>query len=377
LHERLQVAVGGGDPAHVGSEGLRSADPLEPPLLQHAQQLRLQLGLELGHLVQEERPALGELDAPAPAGGGAGERALLVAEQLALEQGLGQCGAVHRDEGSRRPGAPGVHRPRRHLLADAALAQQQDGGVGAGHLPERRLHGTHHRGPPRERRDDAAGAIALLAPIAQRAPLHGARHQQPQRLRPLDRLLEVVEGPELHGLDGGLHRPVRGEDDDLELGLLGGGLAHQRHAVHPRHAEIRHQDMEAFRVEPARGLGAVGRLPYVVTVRLQGLGEEGPDPLVVVHHQDARHRRRPSGNHDAELRATSRVRPCRDAASVQLGDAARDRKPQAGAVHAGSVKGFEEALRIAGRQTRALVPDAEDEALPVHRRRNAHSRAGG
>ena len=54
---------------------------------------------------------------------GAGERALLVAEQLALEQRLRQRGAVDRHERSRRALAPGVQRARGDLLAGAALAR--------------------------------------------------------------------------------------------------------------------------------------------------------------------------------------------------------------------------------------------------------------
>ena len=58
-----QVSVGGGDPAHVGAQGLAAADALEGPLLQHAQQLGLQAGRQLADLVEEEGAALGELSA--------------------------------------------------------------------------------------------------------------------------------------------------------------------------------------------------------------------------------------------------------------------------------------------------------------------------
>ena len=105
-------------------------------LLQHAQELGLQLGLELADLVEEEGAAVGELDAAAPARGGAGEGALLVAEQLALEQRLAERRAVDRDERARRARAPVVDGARRDLLAGAALAEQQHGRVGARDLLE-------------------------------------------------------------------------------------------------------------------------------------------------------------------------------------------------------------------------------------------------
>ena len=54
-------------------------------VLQHAQQLRLQLQREVADLVEEERPAVGQLEAAGVRGDRAGEGALLVAEELALD----------------------------------------------------------------------------------------------------------------------------------------------------------------------------------------------------------------------------------------------------------------------------------------------------
>jgi hypothetical protein len=83
---------------------------------------------------------------------------------------------------------------------------------------------------------------------------------------------------------------VRGEDEDLQLRLLRGCLANERHPVHPGHPEIRHHDVEALGVEPAGCGGSVGRLLHGMTVGFERFGDEGADTLVVVHHQDARHR---------------------------------------------------------------------------------------
>src|SRR5204863_352965 len=84
---------------------------------------------ELADVVEEERAALGELDAAAAPRERAGERAALVPEQLALEQLLGQRRAVDGDEWSARALAPAVDRARRQLLAGAALAEQEHGRV--------------------------------------------------------------------------------------------------------------------------------------------------------------------------------------------------------------------------------------------------------
>ena len=63
-----------------------AAHALELALLQHAQQLRLQLEGQLADLVEEQRAAVGQLEAPELPRQRAGERPLLVPEQLALDQ---------------------------------------------------------------------------------------------------------------------------------------------------------------------------------------------------------------------------------------------------------------------------------------------------
>ena len=79
----LDVPVGRRQHAHVDLDRLLAADALELPLLQHAQQLELQRRRHVADLVEEQRPLVGQLEAPELALDRAGERALLVAEQLA------------------------------------------------------------------------------------------------------------------------------------------------------------------------------------------------------------------------------------------------------------------------------------------------------
>src|SRR3954471_7029269 len=60
---------------------------------------------------------------------GARERALLVAEQRALDQSFGKRGAVQLDEWSVAPVALGVNRAREQLLAGAGFAFEQHRGA--------------------------------------------------------------------------------------------------------------------------------------------------------------------------------------------------------------------------------------------------------
>ena len=100
-HRMLEILVGGADQPHVHLERALAADAFEFALLQHAQQLGLERRRYLADLVEQQRAAVGELEASGPLADGAGEGALLVAEQLRFEHALGQRGAIELDEGLR------------------------------------------------------------------------------------------------------------------------------------------------------------------------------------------------------------------------------------------------------------------------------------
>ena len=59
----LELAVGRGDQPHVHLDRPVAADALELALLEHPQELRLQVQRQLADLVEEERAAVGELEA--------------------------------------------------------------------------------------------------------------------------------------------------------------------------------------------------------------------------------------------------------------------------------------------------------------------------
>ncbi len=125
VHHLRQVPVGRGDDPHVRPDRLVPADPLKPTILQHPEHLRLGQRRHVADLVEEQRPAVALLEDADPLAIGAGERPLLMAEQLALEQGLGDRGAVDGQEGAGRAATVLVDCPGHQFLARAALAQDQ------------------------------------------------------------------------------------------------------------------------------------------------------------------------------------------------------------------------------------------------------------
>src|SRR5262245_65153129 len=94
-----------------------AADALEFALLQHPQQRDLHVGRQLADLVQEQRPARRELEAPEAALRGAGEGAALVPEQLRGDEGGRDRGAVDTDERARSPPRPPMDGTGDELLA--------------------------------------------------------------------------------------------------------------------------------------------------------------------------------------------------------------------------------------------------------------------
>ncbi len=142
-HHLFQVGVRRRDDPDVHGYGPVLPEALERPFLQNAQQLHLRGQRDVAHLVEEDRAAGRLLEPAFPLLDRAGEGAPLVAEQLRLEQRLGEGGAVDGDEGAVRAASPLVDRAGDHLLPRPALAAQQHRGArrrDAGHRGEDLLH---------------------------------------------------------------------------------------------------------------------------------------------------------------------------------------------------------------------------------------------
>ena len=75
----------GCDHTHVDADRLLAADAVELTLGQHAQQPCLQRRRHVADFIEEQRAAVGLFEASATQGIGAGERPLLVAEELRLQ----------------------------------------------------------------------------------------------------------------------------------------------------------------------------------------------------------------------------------------------------------------------------------------------------
>ena len=143
--------MAGGNDADVGPDRVVAADRHELALLEDAQQPRLGLERHVADLVEEQGAALGLLEPADAARVGAGERALLVAEQLALDQLARDRRHIDGDERAALAPAEIVQRLGDQLLARAGLAGDQDGQVGIHQPRDDAVDLLHRRGATDDR----------------------------------------------------------------------------------------------------------------------------------------------------------------------------------------------------------------------------------
>ena len=129
-----QILVGGGDDPDIDPSRPGAAQSLELAMFQDAKELRLELDREIADLVQENRGPVGDLEPASLPGQRPRVRAPFAPEQLCLDQGGRQGGAVDVHHCSVPAGAQDVDGPGQQLLAGSRLAEEEHRRVGRGHL---------------------------------------------------------------------------------------------------------------------------------------------------------------------------------------------------------------------------------------------------
>jgi hypothetical protein len=290
-HLLLQVTVGGGDDAHVGLDGPGGAHGHDLPLLEGAEQLDLEGGRHLADLVQEEGAAAGGHQEAVLVPDGAGEGSLHVAEELGLQQALGEGAAVDGDEGAVGAVGEAVDVAGQDLLAGAALAGDEDGGVGGGdglgEADDLEEGAVLPDGPALAR---GVAALDLLLEghvlVLELAGLGGAAAEGDEVVVG-EGFLEVVEGAAVDGLDGGLEGGLGGHEDDGDLGVPIPDGGQDVHAGDAGHADVGDDDVRRPSSQRLQGLFPLVRdrhlEPLAAEEDLQGVEDGG----LVVDDQDS------------------------------------------------------------------------------------------
>src|SRR5580704_16709949 len=132
-HHLFQVAMSRGYDSSIHVLGPSTAQPLELPLLQDAQELRLQLERNVADFIQKQRSLVRQLNPPNLLSDCTREGAAFVAKQFAFEQATGDRGAVYFYERPVPSWAAIVNGARNEFLARAGLSQEEHGGIAWGH----------------------------------------------------------------------------------------------------------------------------------------------------------------------------------------------------------------------------------------------------
>ena len=233
-----QIAVGGGDDAHVQLDVATPAQAFHPAFLQHAQQLGLQAERQLADLVEQQGAAVGQFELARLAVHRAGESTALVAEQQGFEHRLGDRRAVHRDEGRLGGRAEAVDVAGHQLLAGAGFAADQHR-----HAGQRHALGHGQQAPAGGRLADQAlaGQSGLGMALQQGANLGGAERRQ-----------QIVDAAQLE--QARRHRLVGVLDDGHHMQAL---AADQRQQLQLQRGNFQIAEEEKEDVQP--GLAHHGR----------------------------------------------------------------------------------------------------------------------
>src|SRR5262249_18587161 len=136
----------------------------EGVLLQHPQELGLQLEGEITDFVQEKRAPVGQFKAPDTLRERPCESAFFVPEEFAFQEARRDGAAVERDKGVRTPRAEVVRGAGQQFLARAGLALEEHSGIGRRYEFELREHRREGRTVP-DNPVKAALSVATLARV--------------------------------------------------------------------------------------------------------------------------------------------------------------------------------------------------------------------
>src|SRR5438270_12862018 len=120
----FKIAVGGGDDAQVHGDGRGAANPFKFPFLEDAQKFGLEFERKIADLIEKHCATVRQLELAFLELMRAGKRSFFMPEELALQELLGETGAVDGDEGLQPSFAPIVDRPGEELLTGATFAEQ-------------------------------------------------------------------------------------------------------------------------------------------------------------------------------------------------------------------------------------------------------------
>ncbi len=146
-HQLREFLVRGGNDPNIDRNRFETAQRFDLTFLKHPQQPHLHGGGDVAELIQKNGPSVGQRKAPRFVAFCVRKRAGLVAEQLALEQGIRQRGAVDGHKRFPAPGREVVDGAREQLFPGPAGALDEHRARARGNL-RHHVKQPQHRGTP-------------------------------------------------------------------------------------------------------------------------------------------------------------------------------------------------------------------------------------
>ncbi|MCY1297384.1 hypothetical protein D9M70_468210 [compost metagenome] len=213
-----------------------------------------------------------------------------MAEQLVLEQALGDRRAVEGDEGLRGARAEVVQAAGDQFLAAAGLAADQHVDRRLRQLQHLAAQLLHAGGEAEQARVDALAQVGGLAQAAvlqhQAALVEGALQALQQGLR-AERLFQEVVGALAHRLDRHRHVAVAGEEDHRQVAVELLQAFEQGQAVHAGHPHVAQHHPGKVAAEVGQAVRAAGEQLHREAGQLEPLLHRFADAGLVVddHHR--------------------------------------------------------------------------------------------
>ena len=210
-----------------------------------------------------------------------------MAEELRLDQLLGDCRAVDLHEALTLSRAVAMNRPRDELLPHSALAEQQHGRIGR----RGALHRFEHRPQRRTLPDDLVLRLHRdleVAVLGDELRLLEHVAQRDDHALGAERLVEEVHGARLDGLDGRRGGPMARNHDDREALVECMELPQHLHPIHPGHLDVEEHGVRPLRLHGGESVLSAGGAEELIVLVLEDHLQRVADGGFVVDDEDAR-----------------------------------------------------------------------------------------
>ena len=216
-----------------------------------------------------------------------GESALLVSEELALQQRLHEGGAAHLDIRPGAAGRVGVQGVGGHLLAGPALAVDHDRGVARRDAPDRLEDLLHRRAAADElaARLQLGRLLHLAHALGERAVLQGPADGV-QDVGQVKRFGDIVVGALLDGLNRRAGGIVGRHDQHRDIGCMVVDTLQRLHPTLVGHTQVHQDHVRRFLLHGRQHLAARLAFQHAESFVAQVIDEQRADGVVVVDDVD-------------------------------------------------------------------------------------------